>query len=278
MGKRSIKHTGAVLMVLGFAFFWAGTGLEAGSRGHFELGFHYGSWGIDILRPTIEYELGKVLQTELKQPLLEEIQRDYPEIVEKSYTQDIFFDSSGENYGFELRWYPRGKNGSFSLGLSLEKTSMRAEIPNIKVTLESTQGHVFQGEGSGYFDIAPLSAHLSFKWDIKPLWRITPYVCFGFGVAWGSVFEKAELAYSVSGTLVFLGQVLDTYEQSDAMTGAEVIQDLEEAGEDFFLPSVFPFVQLNVGIKGEITQNIYILLDAGIWDGFLLRAGLAIRL
>ena len=259
---------------------WSGFDVraETAHTGHFELGFHYGAWSIDLMRFTIESLLGDALKRELKKPLLEEIQQDYPEIVEKSYHQDIHFDSSGENYGFEARWYPKGKNGSFSLGFSVEKTSMRIEIRDIKVTLESTQGHVFQGEGSGYFDIAPVSAHLSFQWDIKPQWRIRPYISFGFGLAWGKVFERARVGYSVSGTLVQLGQVLDTYEQSDTMTLAELKQDLEEEGENFSLPDVFPFVNLNAGIKGEITRSVYLMLDAGVWDGFLIRAGLAIRL
>jgi hypothetical protein len=265
------------LMVLDFSLLGSETRSEAQHTGHFELGFHYGSWSVNLLRSQIEDALGDALRTELKQPLLEEIQQDYPEVVEKSYIQDIHFDSSGENYGFELRWYPRGKNGSFSLGFSVEKTSMRVSIPDIKVTLESTQGHVFQGVGTGFFDIAPVSVHLNFCWDIKPIWRINPYISFGFGLAGGSVFDKAEVGYSVSGTLVQLGQVLDTYEQSDSMTVSELKTDLEAEGEDFFLPDVFPFFQLNVGIKGEIIHNVYLLLDAGIWDGFLLRAGLAIR-
>ena len=265
------------LVMLDFSLLSSEYQREVKQKGHFELGFHYGTWSVNLLKSTIEDALGEVLQTELKEPLLEEIQKDYPEIVEKSYNQEIDFDSSGENFGLELRWYPKGKNGSFSMGLSVEKTSMTVSIPDIKVTLESTQGHVFQGEGTGYFDIAPVSAHLSFRWDIKPIWRFNPYITFGFGLALGSVFDKAKVSYSVSGTLVQLGQVLDTYEQSDSMTMSELKQDLEDQGEDFFIPDVFPFIQLNIGIKGEITNNIYLLLDVGIWDGFILRAGLAIR-
>lgn len=251
---------------------------EEKKRGYLEIGFHYGTWSVNLLKSAIEQELGQVLETELKDPLLEQIQRDHPDIVEKSYQQTIEFDSSGENFGFELRWYPRGRNGSFSMGLSIEKTSMTVSIPDIEVIMESTQGHVFQGQGSGEFIIRPVSGHLNFRWDIKPSWKINPYISFGFGLASGCVFEEARVTYSVSGTLVQLGQVLDTYEQSESKTVAELRADLEEQGEDFFLPDFFPFVQLNIGVKGEITRNVFLLIDAGIWDGFLLRAGLAVRL
>jgi len=52
-----------------------------------------------------------------------------------------------------------------------------------------------------------------------------------------------------------------------------------EAEDEDFLPLPFlPFIQLNLGLKGKITENIHLMVDAGIWNGFLIRAGLAIRL
>jgi hypothetical protein len=252
--------------------------IEEKKSGYFEIGFHYGTWSVNLLKSTIEQELGNALETELKDPLLDEIHKDYPEIVEKSYSQNIDFNSSGENFGFELRWYPKGRTGSFSMGLSVEKTSMTISIPDIEVIMESTQGHVFQGQGSGEFIIEPVSLHLNFRWDIKPSWKINPYISFGFGIASGSVFDRARVSYSVSGTLVQLGYVLDTYEQAESKTMAELKTDLEEQGGDFFLPDIFPFAQVNIGVKGEVTRNVFLLLDVGIWDGFLFRGGLAFRL
>jgi hypothetical protein len=277
MSSRILSITVICLILFGFSTLNAESDTDSKRKGCFELGIHYGFWSINLLKSSIEGALSDALETELKEPILDEIQADYPEIVEKSYSQEINFDSSGHNFGFEVRWYPKGKNGSFSLGLSLEKTSMLLSIPDIRVTLESTQGHVFQGEGTGYFDINPVSVHLSFCWDIKPIWRIHPYIVFGFGIAWGNAFNDAEVSYSVSGTLVQLGQVLDTYEQSDMMTVAELKQDLEDEGEDFFIPDFFPFFQLNAGVKGEVTRNVFLFLDVGFWDGFMIRGGFAFR-
>jgi hypothetical protein len=39
-----------------------------------------------------------------------------------------------------------------------------------------------------------------------------------------------------------------------------------------------PFVQLNLGLKAVITPNVSLLVDAGIWNGFLIRGGVAFRL
>ncbi len=92
----------------------------ASAQGHFEFNFHYGRWSINLLRPIIEDMLNDALENHLKKNFLEDIQADHPELVEKAYSQNVRFDSSGENYGFELRWYPGGENGSFSLGLAVE--------------------------------------------------------------------------------------------------------------------------------------------------------------
>lgn len=38
----------------------------------------------------------------------------YPTLEELSYSQDVTFDSSGDNYGSGVRWYPGGVNGSLA--------------------------------------------------------------------------------------------------------------------------------------------------------------------
>ncbi|MCX7974612.1 MAG: hypothetical protein N3B16_08935, partial [Candidatus Aminicenantes bacterium] len=74
------------------------------AQGHFEFNFHYGRWSINLLRPIIEDMLNDALENHLKKNFLDDIQADHPELVEKAYSQKVRFDSSGHNYGFELRW------------------------------------------------------------------------------------------------------------------------------------------------------------------------------
>ena len=247
------------------------------AQGHFEFGFHYGSWSIDILRSVIEEGISDALETDLKDQILEDIQVDNPELQERSYSQDVSFDSSGDNFGFEIRWYPGGHNGSFSLGLSVEKTTMEVSLPEISSSLELTDDTTFQGTGSGKFLIKPLSFHLSFRWDIKPSWKVRPYITFGFGAATGTALEEAEVSYSYEGDLSIPGEAPKHYEDEESKSLKELKDELEEEGEEFFLPSFFPFIQLNLGIKGKLTKNLHILVDAGIWDGFLIRGGIAFR-
>jgi hypothetical protein len=56
------------------------------------------------------------------------------------------------------------------------------------------------------------------------------------------------------------------------LEGERNLKDVEE-----FLP-IIPIIQLNLGIKGEIIKGFYILIDFGIWNGFLLRGGIAFRI
>lgn len=252
------------------------------AQGHFEFGFHYGSWNIDILRSLIEEGISDALETDLKDQFLEDIQADHPELQETSYIQDVSFDSSGNNFGFEIRWYPGGQNGSFSLGLSVEKTTMKVALPEVSASLSlkdqiTNDTANFQGDVSGEFLIKPLSFHLSLRWDIKPSWKIHPYLTFGFGAATGTAFKEAKVSYSYEGDLDISGEAPEHFEGGETKTLKALKDDLEEEGEEFFLPGFLPIIQLNLGIKGELTENLYILVDAGIWDGFLIRGGIALR-
>ena len=105
-------------------------------KGTIEFSFHYGSWSLNLLKGLFEENMQESFDTSIKDALLEEIQIDHPELVERSFTQTIDFGSSGYNYGFEIRWYPGGEGGSFSLGLSIEKSKMRFGLENTGATLE----------------------------------------------------------------------------------------------------------------------------------------------
>ncbi len=256
---------------------------QAGAQGHFEFGFHYSKWSINLLRSFIEEGLSSALKTDLKEKILSDVQADHPNLEETAYSQNVAFDSSGDNFGFEVRLYPGGANGSFSLGLSIEKTTMKVAVPEISASLSlrdniSAQEAHFAAASSGEFLIKPLSFHLSFRWDIIPSSVIHPYITFGLGASTGTALEEAQVTYSYSGDLVLPGKLPEHYEDSVSKTLKQLKDELEAEGEDFFLPGFFPFIQLNMGLKARISQNIHFLVDAGIWNGFLLRGGLSIRL
>lgn len=252
------------------------------AQGHFEFSFHYSSWSIDLLRSLIEEGISDSLETDLKEEFLDSVREDHPAFQEVSYDQDVNFDSSGNNFGFEIRWYPGGQNGSFSLGLSVEKTTMKVVLPEISASLaledqDTNETADFQGSASGEFLIEPLSFHMSFRWDIKPTWKLHPYITLGFGAATGTALDEAEVTWSYTGDLNRTGHAPEHYEGGETKSIKELKDELEAEGEEFFLPGFMPFIQLNLGLKGELTRNLHLLVDAGIWDGFLLRGAIALR-
>jgi len=245
--------------------------------GHFEFSFHYSRWSIDILGNIIEDAVSDAIESELEETISEDIKNEYGlDLV--SYSQTVDFDSSGHNYGFEMRWYPGGLYGSFSIGLSVEKTSMKVGFTEIATDLELSDNSSFQGTATGEFLINPLSFHLSFRWDILPSSSFTPYITLGVGAASFSSIENDEVSYSYSGELTQPGFEPETETGGETITIGEIQDELEAEGDDFLPLPFLPFIQLNLGLKGKITENIHLMVDAGIWNGFLIRGGIAIRL
>ena len=280
MGKRAIRIFLPVMAL--FFLLWP---ISLAAQGHFEFGIHYSSWSLDVLKSVIEEGINDLVEDGLKDEIMNSILEDEPGVEEVGYTQNISFDSGGNNWGFEVRWYPGGQDGSFSLGLSVEKTAMRVSLPDLSVNLtlldlDSGKSGNFQGNADGAnFEVKPLSYHLHFRWDIVPRWKIRPFITFGFGIAdTNAVLENSLLDISFSGTATIEGEDPEVYDESVTKTLQELKEEAEAEGDDFFLPKVLPFLQFNFGLKGEITPNLYVLLETGIFNGFILRGGISIRL
>ncbi len=279
MRKSVIRVLAVLIFVLGLL----GQAAAASPQDHWEFGFHYSRWSIDLLRSVVEEGIGNAIETELRDKILEDIQADYPMLAETSYSQELRLDSGGDNFGFEVRYYPGGEKGSFSLGFSVEKTEMRVSLPEVSVslTLEDQFTHQnahFSASSVGEFLIKPWSFHLSFRWDIFPASVVHPYLTFGLGAATASALEQAQVTYSFSGNLDAPGQAPEHYGDSVSKSIKQLKEEMEAKGEEFFLPGFLPFLQLNIGLKAVLTPSIHLLIDAGIWDGFLIRGGISIRL
>ena len=247
------------------------------AQGKVELGFHYGPWGLNIIKGAIEDGLNDALEDQLSDLISEDIQESYPGIEQTGYDQVFSFDSGGHNWGIEFRYYPSGYDGSFSLGFSIEKTSMRVNFNDVQVDMLFSDGSAFEGDAESEFWMNPLSFHFSLRWDIVPTSKFRPYITIGFGIATGAALEEGEISYAYSGDLLIEGQDPEHFENSDSKTLNELKEELEDEEEDFVLPSVIPFIQLNLGLKAALTDSLHLLVDAGIWNGFLLRGGIAYR-
>lgn len=237
------------------------------AKGKWQVGPHYGLWTLKPVESMIQNLVGDTLESQF-QGLIEE----YLEIIDPDwdYTPDIHFGSGGTNLGLEVRFYPGGEDGSFSIGLTVEKSKLELTLYG-SIRFGIADGSYVQGSGSSKLLLESTSYLLSFRWDIKPSSRLHPYIGFGAGI--GSLKEFL---------LTYDPIIVKAYDASTRTTvtvtyppGQIDLADLLEYTGYQTIP--LPILQLNLGLNFEITNNLYLLLDAGIWNGFLVRGGVCLR-
>ena len=223
----------------------------ASVEGKFEVDFHYSYWTIDMIAPLLE-------------DMTPELEYYDPE------KGAINFDSNGNNFGFEVRFFPAGKNGSFSLGISYERNNFKANLSGSYTEFRS--GIEWKNSLDGNIDLRPHSFNFSLRWDLWPKARVHPYLGFGFGI--GSLSGTAE--YYVETTDQGVPDPVILYERDEA-TLKEMIEEYEEEEGESFPVSFFPIIHLNFGLRGEIVENVYLLAEVAVYDGLIFRGGLAYR-
>lgn len=241
---------------------------DDGIAGKLEIEVHYGYWTLDLIKGLFEADITQSLSDEIADEIKIKINESGHDIVKFNHDHNLVFGSSGSVYGFELRFYPGGRYSSFSLGVSIEKTHMKATVEG-PVTVQFDDGSYAEMDALGIVDLNPLFTNLSFRWDIKPEWVVTPYFVLGLGVA----ALNGEVSYKYNGTYYWAGGS-ENHEDED-------IRDIKEAEEDpevdFNLPNILPLLQISLGVRGEVIPHLHLKAEAGIWDGFILRAGLAYK-
>ncbi len=239
---------------------------DDGIAGKLEIEIHYGYWTLDPIKGLFEADMTQELSDEIAEEIGIQIIESGYNIVRVGHDHNLSFDSSGSVYGFELRFYPGGRYSSFSLGVSIDKTHMKASVEG-PVTVRFNDGTYAEMESVGVIDLNPLFTNLSFRWDIKPEWIVTPYVVLGLGVA----ALNGEVSYNYDGTY-YWAQGTENYQDED-------IRDIKEAEEDsdVNLPNILPLLQINLGVRGEVIPHLHLRAEIGIWDGIIFRAGIAYK-
>lgn len=235
--------------------------------GKFEISLHFSMWTIDVIKGAFEDKLNDELGEEIRNEVTKTVRGDYnPGVVLSGSEVDLAFDSGGYNYGMELRYYPKGRDGSFSLGLAFDKARMRlTEQGNVRQNF--LDGTFATAEGTAEITLNPWFTTLSVRWDVKPGWIVSPYFIMGLGVA----ALNGEVNYDYSGEY-------NTAVGVEPVEGSEQ-KTIKEAEEDMSvnIPNVLPLLQLNVGVRAEIMRFLSLKVEAGFWDGFLLRVGISGR-
>ena len=234
--------------------------------GKFEIGIHYSYWSVDMIKRLFEGTITKRMGREIREEIAKQIRTNHISLGTTGYEQDLSFNSSGSNYGLEIRYYPQGKEGSFSLGLSFEKTKMHFKVGG-QVRQNFNDGTYARAESESYVELDPFSTNLSFRWDMKPDWRATPYFILGFGMA----ALNGEIGYDYQGSYNWAGPQ-ELVEDSQIKTLKEAEEDI-----DYNIPNIFFIFQASLGLRVEITPLLHLRAEAGFWDGFILRGGMSFR-
>jgi hypothetical protein len=252
------------------------------AQGHFEFGLHFSGWSLNIIKNLVDDAFNNVAE-EFVNSTEEEIQVENPDYFVEDWNSDVDFTSGGSNWGMEMRWYPRGHDGSFSLGLSMERTTMNLTLDRalVNVSLRTYVGELggmADINASGGLVIKPTAFMLSMRWNIMPLGRFSPYFQLGVGFASINALKKAELSYDFNYTFIVPGEEDEAGSESEKKTLEEINNEREEGEESLFDQVPFlPFFNMVIGVRARIIQNVHLLFEGGIFNGFIYRAGLSIR-
>lgn len=234
-----------------------------------EIAIYYGRWSLNLFKGLFEDDLIREISEEIQEEILNQVRgiRGNPAPSPTVFDQTFTFDSGGPNYGLEVRLYPQGKEGAFSLGISLDRTKVRLTlVGDVSQNFSDRSSAEVRG-AVGEITLNPFFTILSFRWDFKPDWRITPYAVFGIGVA----ALNGQVRYDYTGSYRW-----GVFEQEIGEAETRTIKEAEE-DSDINFPNILPLLQINFGVRAEIIPHLHLRAEAGIWDGFALRAGFGYR-
>jgi len=233
--------------------------------GKLQIGFHYGPWTLKPFSNYFEDDLLQEISKEIRERVNNAIFGSIPwGGLVTDYDDELVFGTSGHNIGVEIRFYPKGPEGSFSLGFSIERTKIKVKAEG-PINQSYVLGASSSVEGLGYITADPLTMNLGFRWDTSPSWRVSPYFVIGFGLA----TLIGEVGYEWTGSYQYKN-IIEQTDGSDILTLEEVEWQIEEN-----IPNVFYLFQLNIGVRARITRNFYINGELGFWNGTVFRAGVA---
>ncbi len=235
--------------------------------GHWEINGHYSYWTINPILSVFESKLSEKLGNEMQNEIDKKLSQSHAGLVGAKFTPNLKLDSNGSNYGLELRYFVSGWAGTFSLGVSLESTSLSLSLTGTPEQI-FTNGTVADANVTAEMKTVPVfTTDFSFRWEIGQ-GRVRPY--FVLGVGFGKL--DGTFSYSYTGTYHYSSL-------QEAIPAASVTKDFATLSQDidFTIPKLFVVLQLDFGLKIDLVKGFSLLGEAGLWDGLLLRGGLAYR-
>jgi len=234
--------------------------------GKFEIDVHYSMWSANLIKRWFATDLYDSVGKEIRDEVYLQISDTYTGIDNADYEHSLTFNSNGNNYGVEIRFYPQGRGTPFSFGVSIEENRMNLIVQGT-VRQNFSNGSYAEVETEMYLEARPLLTNLSFRWDMVPHWPVSPYFVLGFG--FGAL--RGEFGYTYTGTYTWAGPSEQIEDQ--------VVKTFKEAEEeiDVNLPNIFPLFQAGFGLRIQLFPALHLKGEASFWNGFILRAGAALR-
>jgi tetratricopeptide (TPR) repeat protein len=235
--------------------------------GHWEISGHFSHWTINPILSLFEGTLTGKLGNDIQNEIDKKLRLSHAGLVGAQFTPNLKIDSGGSNYGLELRYFASGWAGTFSFGASLESTTLTLSLTGTPEQI-FTNGTVADANVTAEVKTVPvITTNFSFRWEIGQ-GRIRPYFVLGLG------FGKLDgaFSYSYSGTYHYSSL-------QEAIPAASVNKDFATLSQDidFTIPKMFVVLQFHFGLKINLVKGFSLLGEAGLWDGLLLRGGLAYR-
>ncbi len=242
-----------VALILFYFIFFSNS--NAFSKVKYSVGVNYTSWGLWFIENMME----NMIEDAVKGNLQEQIENDFSGYTLGDYTQDINLKSSGNGINVQLRIYPGGENGVFSLGINYFKLNSTLDLTGNVIQYFVPDSNYIELNATGVFEINYSAFLVDFRWDLLPESMIHPYISIGGGIS----PLKGKIIFNGEGSS-YINQIKDTYSYNED----EKLEDIED------IPTkILPVLQLNLGIKADINRYISISVDGGVWNGFLIKMG-----
>ena len=245
-----MKRLASILLIL----FSLPVFLQAKTR--YSLAVSYGAWTLNPVKSALEGLSGDVL----KEVAQDRIADAFSDRSLGPYSQNISLDAKGGGYSVQLRIFPRGDEGSFSLGFTYTRIEPEIVIDGV-VRQDFTSGEYLDMNAQGKVKNKYSAFLMDLRWEFFPSSSVTPYFSIGGGFS------------PLKGTAKVTGEGISHLKSGDELYEANEERELKEI--DAIPISFIPVVMMNLGLKAELTREFSLFADFGVWNGFILNAGAA---
>lgn len=213
-------------------------------------------WNINHFKSLID----KAIQSSLEEEIEDKFQEDFPDEILKHLDYDYDYRSRGDGMGFNVRIYPAGEYGIFSIGFSY--TSFDAKI-SIDGNLDQTflSQSIFTGTAEGEINFLIRAYLIDLSWEFYQHSKVRPYFSIGAGIS----PLRGDLSYFAEG--IFRSPTGDEYYSASDETDFRDIDDIKLSN--------IPILALSTGIKYYFIDDFNIYADIGFFNGLMYKFGIS---